>query len=232
MPARKFKDFSTDRKNIIARARKALPKNQLQTAGALAPLVLGEAAIEDLQAQPSQSLATLLQIARQIEAKGASRLTVEEHDEDADGVAQTLVTIALPDRPFVVDSTLATISGQGHRINVVVHERMVCENGKMFALMMVVLGPLSRDVRRQLKDELKETLDQVRKVTNDWQPMLARLGKTVARFRAAPGLSPKRPRNARAKADAEEKPVASAISATDCDVSSAIRRAPFSRNVR
>ncbi|MFD0916701.1 NAD-glutamate dehydrogenase [Pseudahrensia aquimaris] len=186
MPARKFKDFSADRKKIITNARKALPKNQVGTAGALAPLLFGEAAIEDLQAQPANSLAGMLQIARQVETKGASRLTIEDHDEDADGVRQTLLTIALPDRPFVVDSTLATINADGHRVHLVIHERMVCENGKMFALMMVVMAPLSRDAQKALKSELKETLDQVRKVTDDWQPMLARLGKTVARFRAAP----------------------------------------------
>ncbi len=173
--------FSDERKQQIENARRALPANQLNTAGALADILFAKAPVDDLELQSSKALAELLQKARKVETSTRRMLSVEDFADD-----QTLVTLAIDNRPFVVDSTLAQISASGHASKLVLHPIIKRENGKRTSLVLVVLEHLDKAAAKALKDDLTSVLDQVRLVTSDWQGMLARLGTTVAELRTMP----------------------------------------------
>ncbi len=174
-------DFSAKRKKIIASARKTLPDNQKKTAGELANKVFAGAPIEDLESQSAKSLAHILQAARAAVHDGGTILKLESHDDE-----QALLTVSMSNRPFILDSILADLAEANCTIHLVVHPLLKMDNGGLRSLVLIVLHGMSANAKKVLKAKIKRTMDQVRVVTDDWQPMLARLGTVVAELRTSP----------------------------------------------
>jgi len=179
MPAQISTKLSKDRKSIISQAKKALPKNQRNTAGVFADILFKHAPMEDLAAQSTDTLATILQSANKASQKNASSLWVEELDD-----GQTLVTISMTNRPFIVDSILAEVADLP--VKLVLHPITKSGGTRSRSLVVIVIEKQSAGDRKELKQQLRITLDQVKLVTGDWQSMLARLRQSVAEFRTSP----------------------------------------------
>ncbi len=181
MSAKSHNGFSASRKKIIAAAKRALPANQKNTVGALGDKIFAQAPVEDLEAQSTASLTTLLQSARKAEQKGTTVLRIEDHDDD-----QTLLTVSMANRPFILDSVLADLADVGCQINLVLHPLIKSTKGNLRSLVLILVSRLKSEQAKSLKVTLKTTMDQIRLVTDDWQPMLARMGETVAELRTSP----------------------------------------------
>lgn len=181
----KARKFSKLRQSLIKSAISALPAKQRASVGPLADIVFGRAPEEDLEVQSPKSLAAMLLQAKKVEQSKRDTLSVE----DLDG-AHCLITIGMKNRPFIVDSVLAAISDSGHHIQLITHPLLERGGQGLWSLVMVLLPRISRDEAKALKASLRQTLDQVKLVTNDWQPMLMRLGETVAELRVSPPRLP------------------------------------------
>lgn len=179
MPATTLTKLSKDRKSIISESKKALPKTQRKAAGAFADLLFKHAPLEDLADQSAKALATILLSAEKAHKKSGTVLWVDELEDD-----QTLVTISLTNRPFIVDSILAEIAD--FPVKLVLHPITKGSDSGSRSLVVIVLENQNATQRKEVKRQLSITLDQVKLVTSDWQSMLARLRKSVAEFRTSP----------------------------------------------
>ncbi len=175
MPAKPSREVS----KLIQAAMKVLPKNQHRTAGKWGGQLFSSAAADDLSSLPPSVPADMMRVAQKIGGK-RNVLQVDALPE------HTLVSIVMPNRPFIVDSVLADVVFRGHAVRLVVHP--LIDDGKhgLKSLVMVVLDEMDADKRNSLKTSLKEVLSQVKQVTGDWQKMLSRVGETIAQFRVNP----------------------------------------------
>ncbi len=166
---------------IINSVIKALPKKNT-TAAQLAPEILADVPLEDLQTLTPECLAEItLAGDKAYRAKSGRTLKIEQLAAD-----KTLVTITMGNRPFVVDSVLAELNR--HRPDILFVSHPLLENPKRgrISLMLVVLSKTTADQRKKIKTNLEEVLDQVRLVTDDWHKMLSRISKNIAEFRNNP----------------------------------------------
>ncbi len=166
--------FGQDNTKLILAAIKHLPKIKRVSAKPFAMSLFKGASIEDLKGQSPKALADL--IAKGQKAAGKNTLSVEMLGND-----QTLILLSMSNRPFIVDSVLAELSSQASDINLLVHPII---NGK--SVMMVVLGPTNKIERKTIRSNLANILEQVRRVTSDWKPMLARIEQAIGAYRHTP----------------------------------------------
>ena len=176
------KSASKDVKNIISAVKTAVPESRKGTVGALASAVFSTASIDDLKGQSKDALVSVLTAAYDALTDKRSRvLEVERLGED-----QTLITATMGNRAFIVDSMLAELSRYDVQIKLVLHP--LIENGErgLWSLVQFVLDDTTAVFRKQLDKDLKHVLDQVVRVTDDWQDMLARIGRIIVEFRTNP----------------------------------------------
>ncbi len=168
-------------KTLINSVVKAIPKKDARAAN-LAPEILANVALEDLQALTTDCLAEITVSGHKaFSAKSGRTLKVEQLGSD-----KTLVTLTMGNRPFIVDSVLVELSQHQQDILFVSHPLLESPTRGRTSLMLVVLSKTTTDQRADIKRGLKEVLNQVRLVTDDWQNMLARIGEKVAEFRTNP----------------------------------------------
>ena len=168
-------------KTIVKAAIKAIPKKDSKAAD-IAMEILGNVALEDLEALTPDCLAQILVSGHKAYmAKTGRTLKVEPLGKD-----KTLVTLTMGNRPFIVDSVLVELSQHRHEIMFVSHPLLESPLRGRTSLMLVVLDSTTADQRAAIKNGLKEVLNQVRLVTDDWQGMLSTIGGKIAEFRTNP----------------------------------------------
>ncbi|MDD9911250.1 MAG: NAD-glutamate dehydrogenase [Ahrensia sp.] len=173
-------------KTIIAAVRAALPENRKNTVGALATDLFAAAVTDDLKAQPTQALTNILVAAYDALSDRKSRiLKVEALGDD-----QTLITAVMANRAFILDSILAELSRHDIDARLVLHPLIDRDKRGLASLVQIVLDETTAQRRKQLQRDLKYVLDQVVVVTEDWQDMLARIGRIIVEFRTNPPPAP------------------------------------------
>jgi len=170
---------SRETSKYVNAALETLPKSKKSTLGKWGNTLFAAAATDDLAALPPKVLAGMMQIGQAISGKK----NVLQVDNLGD---HTVVSIVMPNRPFIVDSVLADISNLGHGAELVVHPLIDDGQYGLKSLVMITLNDMNADQRKALKLSLREVLEQVKQVTGDWQKMLARMGETIAQFRVNP----------------------------------------------
>ena len=167
---------------IIDAVVKALPTKQGYKLAGFAGKLFAGVPLDDLEAQSIEALTTVLQTGKKaVEAKPRRNLAVEKLVS-----GKTLVTIVMSNRPFIVDSVLAELGRQNQDIQLVVHPIVQGPGGEIVSLTMVVLNGATDADRKSIKKELSTVIKQVRQVTDDWTPMLARINEKIAEFRKTP----------------------------------------------
>ncbi len=144
-------------------------------------------------------------------AHGAAKLRVYNPDPEIDGwqSPHTVVAMLNDDMPFIVDSTVAYLSGQHLAVHRLIHPVLETErdgdgnltavhggagNGGVgnggAALESCVLIEVDRcsgeNTLLELERGLIEILEDVRAVVDDWKPLIGQLAKTVALFQDSP----------------------------------------------
>ncbi len=176
------KSASKDVRNIISAIKAASPDNLKSTVGTLAESVFSGAIADDLKVQSKQALVDVLSAAHgALNDKRKRVIKVERLGED-----QTLVTAAMSNRAFIVDSVLAELSRHDVEIRLVLHPLIETTSRGLYSLVQIVLDDQSAAFRRELEKDLKHILDQVIRVTDDWQDMLAQIGRIIVEFRTNP----------------------------------------------
>jgi len=167
--------------SIISATIKALPKNKTKAAD-LAKDILADVTLEDLEALTPEYLAKITVSGHKAySAKTGRTLSVEPLGED-----KTLVTLTMGNRPFIVDSILGELSQQRPDILFVSHPMLENPHRGRISLMLVVLSKTTGAQRLEIKSKLKEVINQVRLVTDDWQKMLGRISDKITEFRTSP----------------------------------------------
>ncbi|MEE9314354.1 MAG: NAD-glutamate dehydrogenase [Rhizobiaceae bacterium] len=166
--------FGQDNNSLISTAVKLLPKTKQKVAKSFAKHFFENASTEDLHDLSPQALAILIGKAQQVAIK--TGLSVEDLGE-----GNTLVLLSMKNRPFIMDSILAALSTEPVEIRLVVHP-IIDET----SIVMVVLSETSPELRKNIKSKLSHVVKQVRQVTEDWKPMVARLEHAITNFRHSP----------------------------------------------
>ena len=135
---------------------------------------------EDLADADPDHLAALASLAAR--TAGARRLPAVRVEAGEGGA--TLIACTVTNRAFVTDSTLAAIAAR-LAIRTVFHP-VVERDARALSVVAVAAGPTDAATREALAAELTGTLRDVRRVTDDWKPMLACLRGAVARLRETP----------------------------------------------
>ena len=99
---------------------------------------------------------------------------------------KTLVTVTMSNRPFIVDSVLGELNNHRLDVELVTHPVTETQPGLMTSLVLVVMTGSRPATRKAIKSELKNVLQQVRLVTDDWRPMLLRVDEEMETFRTTP----------------------------------------------
>ena len=162
--------------------------------GAFARHLFRNAQAEDLDGRTGADLAQLARTAfDQFSQRlpGSPKLAVETRAGSAG------IDIVNDDMPFLVDSTLALLSAQGHEVRMVLHPVIgvrrdaegrlleldehggVPENGHRESFIHIELGVLKAGAVKALTSEIEITLQQVRRAVLDWRPMLSRLEQVI-----------------------------------------------------
>ncbi len=176
------KSASKDVKNIIAAVRAVVPNNRKSTVGALAEPVFSGAIADDLKGQSKQALVEVLTAAHDsLNDKRKRVVKVERLGDD-----QTLITATMSNRAFIVDSMLAELSRHDVEIRLILHPLIETESRGLYSLVQIVIDEQAAAFRKELERDLKHILDQVVRVTDDWQDMLARIGRIIVEFRTNP----------------------------------------------
>ena len=166
--------FGQNNTSLINAAIKHLPKTKRASIKKFAYSFFKGATSEDLKNQSPETLALLIQ-------KGQIAANKDTLSVEILGKDQTLVLLSMANRPFIVDSVLSELGGSRADIQLIVHPII---NNK--SIVMVVLDKSSADERQALKNSLAGTIQQVRRVTSDWKPMVTRIEQAIEAFRHAP----------------------------------------------
>ncbi len=159
-------------------------------AKALDKTLFAEVAHEDLDALTKPTRTEILEHAsKALDGKAKRRLAVEALQADGAHPA-TLIVAAMPNRPFIIDSIIAELSRQLLEPQLVAHPVIRSEKNGDTSLVAIVVASVSAAKRKQLKADLGDVLDQVRVVTDDWQPMRKRLAAAVEALRENPPSVP------------------------------------------
>ncbi|MEP1206988.1 MAG: NAD-glutamate dehydrogenase [Rhizobiaceae bacterium] len=159
-----------------------LPKASQKGALDLADRLFDGALDEDLTAQTPQTLSEIILSAQSALAKcPKDTLAV-----DATKNNQTLVTVTLSNRPFIIDSVLAELNTRGLEVELIAHPVIETQPGLSTSLVVVLLTESTASARKEIKSALKYILHQVRQVTDDWKAMLLRVDEEMETFRTTP----------------------------------------------
>ena len=106
------------------------------------------------------------------------RLTEARGDGDR-ALGLDLLQVVQADRPFLVDSVMAELVGQGLHIRAMMHPVIAGKSGQR-SVIAVLLDPLDEDQRGRVLDELKAVLADVYAAVEDFPAMLGLMGRTSA----------------------------------------------------
>jgi glutamate dehydrogenase len=167
---------------LLKSAVRKLPKPKQKSALDLARRIFHAALEEDLTTLSANSVFQAIASTQAALSKcPKDTLAVEALDDN-----QTLITVALSNRPFIVDSILSELNAQGLEINLIVHPVIETQPGLATSLVVVFLNQTTAAMRRSIKSALNLVLQQVRLVTDDWRPMLLRIDEEMETFRTTP----------------------------------------------
>src|ERR1700744_4189342 len=106
--------------------------------------------------------------------------------EDGRALGLDMLQIVQVDRPFLVDSVMSELVGQGLTIRAMMHPVVDGKAGAR-SVIAVLLDPLDEDQRGRVLDELKTVLADVYAAVEDFPAMLGLTGRTLAELeRTAP----------------------------------------------
>ncbi len=139
--------------------------------------------VDDLADIGADSLAAIVDAHVQVaatRAPGTSCVVADAPDADDRWhlAGSTLLQIVTDDRPFLVDSVTMEITRQDWTIRHVFHPQLDGESWMTFAV-YPPLGVAAADAASLLVDGVREVLDEVRVVTDDWKAMRGELTRTV-----------------------------------------------------
>jgi glutamate dehydrogenase len=110
----------------------------------------------------------------------------EARGEDGRVLGFDLLQIVQGDRPFLVDSVMGDLVGQGLHIRAMMHP-VVEGRGGHRSVIVVLLDPLDENQRSGVLDELRTVLADVYAAVEDFPAMLGLMGRTLAELeRTAP----------------------------------------------
>ncbi|WP_136054675.1 NAD-glutamate dehydrogenase domain-containing protein [Microbacterium sp. K24] len=116
---------------------------------------------EDLRELEALDLAAVLERHRSL-ADSTANHRIDVHPNDATG--STSVQIVTADVPFVVDSVLNVLVGQGLRVGPVVHPVVRTERGAESWIHVEVAGAMTGEASMRLRDNLAVVIDEVQAV--------------------------------------------------------------------
>ena len=118
-------------------------------------------------------------------AAPAMRLA-EARGEGGRALGLDLLQVVQGDRPFLVDSVMAELVGQGLHIRAMMHPVVEGKAGHR-SVIAVLLDPLDEDQRGRVLEELRAVLADVYAAVEDFPAMLGLMGRTLAELeRTAP----------------------------------------------
>ncbi|HEY4032156.1 MAG TPA: NAD-glutamate dehydrogenase [Caulobacteraceae bacterium] len=110
----------------------------------------------------------------------------EARGEDGRALGLDVLQIVQADRPFLVDSVMSELVGQGLPIRAMMHP-VIESKAQARSVIAVLLDPLDEDQRAKVLDEMKAVLADVYAAVEDFPAMLALMGRTLAELeRMAP----------------------------------------------
>jgi glutamate dehydrogenase len=110
----------------------------------------------------------------------------EARGEGGRALGLDVLQIVQGDRPFLVDSVMGELVGQGLHIRAMMHP-VIEGRGSHRSVIAVLLDPLDEDQRGRLLDELRAVLADVYAAVEDFPAMLGLMGRTLAELeRTAP----------------------------------------------
>ncbi|NRB31776.1 MAG: NAD-glutamate dehydrogenase, partial [Rhizobiaceae bacterium] len=172
----------TETNKLLKAAVNLLPKAEQKDALRFAQRIFGAALDEDLLEQSPQCLSEVIASARAaLDKAPRDVLAIDALSDD-----KTLVTVTMSNRPFIVDSVLGELNNHRLDVELVAHPVTETQPGLMTSLVLVVLTGSRPATRKAIKSELKNVLQQVRLVTDDWRPMLLRVDEEMETFRTTP----------------------------------------------
>ncbi len=109
-------------------------------------------------------------------------------DEDrAFGRNETAVLAVNDDMPFLYDSSIAEMTGQGLHIHAAFHPVVALTQGSRASVIVLMLDPITDKERiAALKQSLHGVYASVKSTVRDWKPILARLKEAIAELKANP----------------------------------------------
>ncbi|MEE9375347.1 MAG: NAD-glutamate dehydrogenase [Rhizobiaceae bacterium] len=171
--------FGRDNKSLIAAALKHLPKTKQLALKSFASSFLERAPDDDLKAISPKILAELIASAEKASRKHG--LVVEALTDGKKDHQHTLIILSMKNRPFIMDSLLASLSSEPLEVQLVVHPII---DGT--SIVLVVLDQSTSAQRLSIRKNLETVIEQIRRVTNDWKPMVKRVEEAISAFRYAP----------------------------------------------
>ena len=172
----------TETDKLIAKAVEQLPKGKRKTALEFASRLLHEVLSEDIKALSDKTLGAVIKHAHQaFSASPKETLSVTAVGEEF-----TLVTVAMANRPFILDSILAELNARDGEAVLIAHPVMEVKGGKRFSIVVVLMSAVGADYQTQVEQALSNILQQVKLVTNDWRAMLLRVDEELETYRTAP----------------------------------------------
>ncbi len=203
--------FDTEKKKRIAQIRKTLAAEKTDVMIiSFADALYEGAAGEDLVSYPATTLSAIAKLAYGIIARRkGDKPHVELTDlaePDAAGRMITVIHLLNTNRPFLLDSLLGEILGQGHRSRLVIHPVFEVDRDKAGQLTHFAVARPGRqsdharesyiqvhvpqirdkDDREALIAGLKSLIDDIHLVTEDWRAMRERLAKAIWDLRESP----------------------------------------------
>ncbi|MGZ3345293.1 MAG: NAD-glutamate dehydrogenase [Caulobacteraceae bacterium] len=110
----------------------------------------------------------------------------EARGQDGRALGLDMLQIVQGDRPFLVDSVMGELVGQGLAIRAMMHPVVEGKAGAR-SVIAVLMDPLDEDQRGGVLDALKAVLDDVYAAVEDFPAMLGLMGRTLAELeRTAP----------------------------------------------
>lgn len=104
--------------------------------------------------------------------------------------ARSLLEVAGPDMPFLVDSLLGECAAQGHEIRTLFHPVITMPDGRMVSIIQIHLAPLTGAEAELLEAGVRATLADVERAVSDHGALRARMRAEIRRLSGLRHLQP------------------------------------------
>jgi len=174
------------RAQILRSLKSSFKKSQHKLQSKLADDIFYNVDTQDIRDVGGENLTKIVDSATKALAKKGSTISI---DPAVGG--RSLITVCMKNRPFIVDSTLAVLTEQGQDIELIAHPVVNLGDktptlAEKRSLVFIIMRTPDQSKLKTLKSKLKETLGQVRLLTDDWRKMLAVVDETINRYRTNP----------------------------------------------